>query len=57
MARFKALAAVLRPRPFGNPSLVGMEAPYGLAFSTIGSHWLTKRGGLDLAVWLPQGIF
>ena len=53
----KALVAELQPRPVDNPSLVGMEAPYGLAFSPIGSHWLTKRGGLDLSVGFTQGIF
>ena len=56
-AHLKALVAELQPRPFSHPSLVGMEAPYGLVFSTIGSHWLTKCGGLDLAVRLTKGIF
>ena len=44
-------------KAFRDSSLVGMEAPYGLAFPSIGSHWLTKCGGLDLAVWFTQGIF
>ena len=51
------LVAEFQPRPVADPPLVGMKPPYGLAFRAIGSHWLTKCGGLDLAIRFTQGIF